>query len=412
MRLFNSWLFAWLTLGLSSVCGPAVAAHAGSLVIVGGGLDPGNSQIYEAFLQSRPADARRIVIIPAASGEPVLAAESVRKSLVRHGAKETEIAVVRLAMHDDPSTATVDESCWSAAARSNEEIAKFAGAGAIWFTGGDQSRITELLTNADGSDTPMLSEIRRRHSGGTVIGGTSAGAAIMSVEMITGGDSAGSLLPGAVGEELSLARGLGFLKMGLVDQHFGQRARLGRLAAALALLGDRGSVGLGIDEDTALVVSGDQTQASVVGSGYVTVLDARTAQSNPATHKRISGLLLGLAAHGDTVALPDGEVTPAPFRKPTGGREYFNVEPGDAGGMAIAGSDLASVIGEGLLDNSAANQIVRHSFAGTAGVTYRFTQGQDARGWWGRDQSGRTRYTADGVGFDIVPISVTIREAK
>ncbi len=412
MRLLKAAVFAWMALGLSSVFAPAVAAQAGSLVIVGGGLEPGNSHIYEAFLQARPADAIRIVIIPAASEEPSLAAESVRKTLVRHGANEAEIAIIRLAMIDDPSTESVNESRWSEAARSADEIAKLAGAGAIWFTGGDQSRISGLLINPDGSDTPMLAKIRSRHGRGAVIGGTSAGAAMMSVGMITGGDSVGALLPGGVGEELLLARGLGFLKTGLVDQHFGQRARLGRLAAALMLLQDRSRVGFGIDEDTALVVSGDQTQASVVGAGYVTVLDARTAKSNLAAHKRISGLLLGLAAHGDTIRLPNGEVMPALFRKPTGGREYFNAEPVDAGGMAIAGSNLASVIGEGLLDNSAADQIVRHSFAGGAGVTYSFTQGPSARGWWGRDPAGRARYAADGVGFDIVPISVTIREAR
>lgn len=411
MGLFPPCLVACMMLATSLVA-PTAAAQVGSLVIVGGGLEPGNSQVYEAFLQARPADARRIVIIPAASGEPALAADSVRKALMRHGAKEADITVIPLALIDDPSTSSVDESRWSEAASSADETARLGGAGAIWFTGGDQSRITGLLINTDGSDTPMLAEIRSRHAEGAVIGGTSAGAAIMSVEMITGGDSLGALLPGALGEEMSLARGLGFLKSGLVDQHFGQRARLGRLAAALMLLPEEGRVGFGIDEDTALVISGDQTQASVVGSGYVTVLDARSAQSNPAVHKRISGLWLSLAAHGDMVGLPDAEVTPAPFRKPTVGREYFDVEPVDAGGMAIAGSDLANVIGEGLLDNSAADQIVRHSFAGTAGVTYRFTQGQSARGWWGRDQAGQARYTADRVTFDILPISITIREAR
>ena len=216
-------------LALLALAGPA-RAEEGTLVIVGGGLEPGNAAVHKAFLNARPADAPAIVIIPAASGEPQTSADSFAEALVSHGAKANDIAAIRLAMIDDPATEDVDESRWAANAASAEEIvrrlflicekeiAKISKAGAIWFTGGDQSRITALLIGADGRETPMLAAIRQRLREGAVVGGSSAGAAIMSDPMITQGDTLAALLPGSPGEPMALGRGLGFVTGALVDQ--------------------------------------------------------------------------------------------------------------------------------------------------------------------------------------------------
>lgn len=389
----------------------AAQAEGGTLVIVGGGLDPANSEIYGALLNARPEGAPTIAIIPAASGESATSARAATRALERHGAKSADIVTIRLALVDDPATAEVDESGWAGNAHDPAEIAAVERAGAIWFLGGDQARIIATLKDKDGSDTPMLAAIRRRLAAGAVVGGTSAGAAVMSEGMIAQGDSLGALLGGEAGERLELTRGLGFLEGALVDQHFGERARLGRFAVALTDPAQSQRIGFGIDEDTALIVSLGGSRATVAGSGYVTLLDARAARRTAGRRIGIEGLVLGLAGAGDSIDLAGASVSPAPFRKPTAGREYLERPLPAGGGMAYGDQSIALVVGEGLVDNAATRVVERHSFAGRQGVTYRFTKSGGVRGWWGRDDQGRARYTIANVVFAITPITIEITKA-
>ena len=396
---------------MASAAPAAQAAEGGTLVIVGGGLDAANSEVWTALLEARPAGAPGIAIIPAASGEAAASAEAAADALLRHGANAADIVTIRLAAVDDPATSEVDESTWSRNGHDPGEIAAIRRAGAIWFTGGDQARIAATLIAGDGSDTPMLAAIRQRLMAGAVVGGTSAGAAIMSEIMIAQGDTLGALLPASGAEPLVLTRGLGFLPDALVDQHFGERARLGRLAAALTDPVGTQRIGLGIDEDTALVVALGERRARVAGNGYVTLLDARRAARLPDRRIGIEGLMLGLAGAGDVIDLEGFRVAPAPIRKRTLGREYVERPLPDGGGMGYGDQSLAGVVGEGLLDNAAATRAERVTFAGSDGVIYRFVETPASRGWWGRDDAGRARYTIDGVAFDISPVSVEIRKA-
>lgn len=408
-RLLLSSSLAWLALGWMA---SSAHAHSGTLVIVGGGLQPDNGEIFTAFLEARPESAPTIVIIPAASGEPQQSSNAFRNALIAHGADPSAILSVELAMMDDPSTEEVDEANWRTNAGNHAEIAKVERAGAIWFTGGDQSRITTLLLDADGRESPMLSTIRHRLQAGAVIGGTSAGAAIMSDPMVTQGDSTAALLPGMAGEPLDLGRGLGFISDVLVDQHFGERARLGRLAVALTNERQPNRIGFGIDEDTAVVIDLADETARVAGSGYVTILDARAAVRSTDGRIAINGLQVGLGGSGDVIDLATGRIDPASFMRPTTGREYFAAPFPAGGGMALAGQSLAEVAGEALLDNSAAQAVERHSFVGAFGVTYRFTQEDSSQGWWGRGLDGQARYALSGIRFDIEPIDVMIRRAE
>jgi len=401
-------IFAGLVL---VACTGAAQAEGGTLVIVGGGLDPANGEIYGALLDARPEGAPGVAIIPAASGESGASSRAATRALERHGAKPEDIVTVRLALVDDPGTPDVDESTWRGNAHDPAEIAAVERAGAIWFLGGDQARITATLLEADGSDTPMLAAIRRRLAAGAVVGGTSAGAAIMSAGMINRGDTLGALIGGEVGEALELTRGLGFLQGALVDQHFGQRARLGRLAAALTDPAQPVRLGFGIDEDTALVIHLAEGSAEVRGSGYVTLLDARAARRTPGRRIGIAGLTLGLAGAGDTIDLAQTAITPAPVRKLIEESEYAKRPLPDGGGMGYGDQTLAAVVGDELLDNIAATFAERHTFAGTMGFTYRFDETGNERAWWGRDAAGRGRFTISGVAFAITPITVEIRKA-
>ena len=136
----------------------------------------------------------------------------------------------------------------------------------IFFTGGNQLRLSTML-----GGTPVAQRIRALNAGGVHVGGTSAGASILSEHMIAFGKEGLSPTAGSV----RLAPGLGLTNRFIIDQHFSQRDRLGRLMAALAY--NPYAVGIGLDEDTAAFIRPDNT-VEVEGSGSVTVLDAGNLQ--------------------------------------------------------------------------------------------------------------------------------------
>jgi cyanophycinase len=135
-------------------------------------------------------------------------------------------------------------------------------ASGIFFTGGNQLRLTTLL-----GGTPVAKLIRNRNAHGVTVGGTSAGASILSEHMIAFGDEGGSAISGSV----RLAPGLGLTNRFVIDQHFRERDRFGRLLTALAY--NPFAVGVGLDEDTAAFI-GPTNLLEVEGTGGVTVVDA------------------------------------------------------------------------------------------------------------------------------------------
>jgi cyanophycinase len=139
-------------------------------------------------------------------------------------------------------------------------VAKIAKASVIFFTGGDQLRITSQV--GDSLVFRCMREVY--HNGGTIVG-TSAGAAAMPQTMLIGGVSDSSNRISA----LSMAPGLAFLADVVIDSHFAERGRMGRLLGAVAQ--NPRNLGLGIDEDTAIMVK--DSQFEVIGSGAVYVVD-------------------------------------------------------------------------------------------------------------------------------------------
>lgn len=140
---------------------------------------------------------------------------------------------------------------------------------AVFLTGGDQNRISALL-----GGTEVAKAMHRANKTGLVVAGTSAGASAISEHMIAEGGT--GLHPRK--HMLHLAPGLGLLRRVVVDQHFLQRQRLGRLLSIVAQ--NPFVLGLGIDEDTAMLVAPDYTM-QVLGAGVVTIVDGRElAESN------------------------------------------------------------------------------------------------------------------------------------
>ncbi|MDT8715617.1 cyanophycinase [Clostridium sp. 19966] len=134
----------------------------------------------------------------------------------------------------------------------------------IFFTGGDQLRITSML-----GGTPLYQKLLENHANGGIIVGTSAGASVMSDTMIIQGPDDDSPKKCT----LKMAPGLGVINGVLIDQHFAQRGRLGRLMVGVAE--NPQSLGIGIDEDTAIVVN-RSGEFQVIGSGAVYIIDGST----------------------------------------------------------------------------------------------------------------------------------------
>jgi cyanophycinase len=158
-------------------------------------------------------------------------------------------------------------------------LAELARADILWFPGGQQTRLADALVEAE-----LMDAIRQRNASGLVIGGTSAGAAIMSKAMLSGTPESGAYLAGArAGTDIPEPRvgwlrglthqGLALWSAAILDQHFTQRSRQSRLLTAV--LDDPARLGVGIDERTAVVVHGQTFR--VVGEGTVTIYDARAA---------------------------------------------------------------------------------------------------------------------------------------
>ncbi|MBK1696365.1 cyanophycinase [Rhodovibrio salinarum] len=148
------------------------------------------------------------------------------------------------------------------AANAPAAVAQVEAADVIFMTGGDQLRLTYVL-----GGTTLLDAIRRRHAAGAVIAGTSAGAAAMSRTMIYDGDAAASMHKGNV----KMTSGLGFVRGVVIDSHFVQCGRFTRLMEVGAANPER--LGLGLGEDTAVVVHPDRV-LEAVGTGHVIVVDS------------------------------------------------------------------------------------------------------------------------------------------
>jgi cyanophycinase len=157
----------------------------------------------------------------------------------------------------------------------------------VFFTGGNQLRISTLI-----GGTSVAKLLRTMNARGVTIGGTSAGASILSEHMIAMGDEGSSPMAGSV----RLAPGLGLTNRFVIDQHFRQRDRLGRLVTALAY--NPFAIGIGLDEDTAAFIGPDNT-LEVEGTGGVTVVDASQLQfsSMDTAEEGEPVCLLGLTVH-------------------------------------------------------------------------------------------------------------------
>lgn len=188
-------------------------------------------------------------------------------------------------------------------------LARIRKLNAVFFGGGDQSRYLKCLLKPNGEDSPALAAIRRTyHRSGMVIAGTSAGTAVqVDRHMITGGESVNALTQKRVGERgdrhdltYEPRGGLGFFPLGLLDTHFSERGRQGRLLRLAAETGTR--FAFGVDENTALVLinrPGKSAKMKVVGENGVQVFDLKRAKKKGGHEWSLSTVKATYLTHGD-----------------------------------------------------------------------------------------------------------------
>lgn len=231
----------------------------GKLVIIGGAEDKdGDCKVLREFVRCAGGISARIAVITAATSLPREVGDEYIRVFERLGV--SDVKVIDTEVREDASEP--------------HNIKAAEEATGIFFTGGDQARITELIKGTK-LDTVIHHRYQRE---GVVIGGTSAGAAMMPDMMIVEGES--KTHPRF--DTVDMGPGMGFLPGIVVDQHFAQRGRLGRLIAAL--MRQPAVVGIGIDENTAVIVDGDEFE--VIGDGAVTVVDESSK-----THNNLDQLL-------------------------------------------------------------------------------------------------------------------------
>jgi cyanophycinase len=286
--------FVAATLGLASAFQPGEAfggaSRGGHLVIIGGGERP--AEVTQKFIElAGGREKARLVIIPLASEDFAGAGRSAVEEFKALGVSQAGVL---------PSNP-------------DEGARNLRSANAVYFTGGDQVRLVSALAG-----TPIPQELHELWRRGGVIGGTSAGAAVMSARMITGEEhGAGpdeerfrSIQSGRV----ALTNGFGFLTNVVIDQHFIARKRENRLFSVILEM--PGLLGIGIDESTAIVVKPDQ-HFEVIGDRSVMVIDARKARhlrKDANNRFAANDLVVHFLLAGDEFDLRKG--LPIPLRAP------------------------------------------------------------------------------------------------
>ena len=250
---------------------PVNGEQRGWIIPIGGAEDKdANPSILQRFVELCGGSEADIVVIPTASR---LKDTGPRYEELFRGMGVAQVEVLDFDTRRD--------------CQEEGRLARLARASGIFFTGGNQLRLSTIL-----GGTHVARTIRLRNAQGVTVAGTSAGAGFLSEHMIAFGSEGSSPRASSV----RLAPGLGLTNRFVIDQHFRQRDRLGRLTAALAY--NPFAIGIGLDEDTAAFISPDDT-LEVEGSGAVTLVDAHDLQFSSMAHADEDDpvCMLGLGVH-------------------------------------------------------------------------------------------------------------------
>ena len=415
----------------------------GDLVIVGGAEVLERKTILSRFVELSGGPEGRFLVLASATGSPLEGFERQRRWLGEAGVAPERVELLRVSGKVDG---------WERGAWDGAELDRLERADGLWLLGGDQNLTIALLQDEAGGDSPLLAAIRRRAArshaeGGLVVGGTSAGAAVLSDPMLCAGTSFGALaLPRAKGPgeaemspALLVGRGFGLFPEGVVDQHFDARARLARLAEAALVEDGARRPAFGIAEATALVYEGGPRRISVTRAGTVCVLDSRGAKRSLVPTKagprlRIEDLLFHCLTEGDSY-FPGEERVDFGLKEelPPSGAAFASERP-EASGVLSPYSRLADFAARMLLDNApgllfldprSGRRYARSLLVEETGLP---EGGSACLGWEirlgrhlpGREGPGRKegrlyydgRYSFENVYVDILPLEIDINRPE
>jgi cyanophycinase len=240
------------------------------MLILSGGNDSADGAPMKRIAEETAARGGKLLICTASSSEPEETFQRHADVLRGLGVEQIEHLDLRI----------------RAQAMEPEAAEQLEGASTVFFTGGDQLRLTATI-----GDSLVFRRLRELHDEGLLLAGTSSGCAAIPETMLISGGSAGA--PQA--EDIGMAPGLAFMAGIVLDSHFAERGRIGRLLAAIAQ--NPKNLGVGVDEDTAIVVEGDSFE--VIGQGAVLVLDGANVSFSSLSGESRHGItsLFGVTLH-------------------------------------------------------------------------------------------------------------------
>ncbi|MEM7681554.1 MAG: cyanophycinase [Planctomycetota bacterium] len=378
--LIRTALGLLLCVGATPADAGAESLEAGQLVIVGGRLSPGHEAVYRAVLDAAIDDGR-VGVIPLASGVPERSGPLTVQDFQQYAADNGRVFDTELTNNAPEYAGT------------RECAKKLAACGGLWFTGGNQNRITAAMRPASG-DTPSYQAVLGLLKRGGVVGGTSAGAAMMSDSMITGGTSRDAMLlganPGIDVPGVGYAPGMGYFHYGLVDQHFLRRGRFGRLMVATTELGL--DYGFGVSENRAMHVDLSQDRVTVIGDEGLTFLDLSDAEH--ADHGW-SNARVSILSDGDVLDPTTGAVEAASARKPLS-------HPGVAGVPGVTFPNMWDPHVVGLMVRVLAMNPAQPVSATDGAFDYWMSADEQTR-FYGGAGAEDASLTAVGVRLDVMP---------
>jgi cyanophycinase len=280
---------------------PVRSPPKGTLVIIGGGLRADNAGVWKRIVELSGGTGARIAVFGAASINPERSANFTIAKLNEHGADAFFV----------PLGVKYPGSDYRKAAEDPAIVAAVRASSGIYFVGGNQARITQALVRNDGSHTAVLDAVWEVYRRGGVLAGSSAGAAIMSTTMFYDAKPVLDMLKLGVTDGKEIAPGLGFIGNDVfIDQHLLVRGRFARMIPVMLKKGYQ--IGLGIDENSAMIVTPDR-EVEVIGYSGALLLDL----SNAITDRGVKGFNVSNAAisyldRGDKFNLVTRAFTPAP----------------------------------------------------------------------------------------------------
>jgi cyanophycinase len=380
----------------------------GTCVVIGGALRGDNVPVIHRLIQAGGGLLKCRFAVIASASHSIRGAVHFADLLRSSGVAADRIDVLDLR----PENAKT--------AYDQKNVAAIRRATIVYLAGGEQERILMALRKPGGGDTPALAAIKEVFARGGAISGSSAGAAVMGLTMISAAgirragldEGMDALDFGLTSDDsrrgLLVTPGLGFFTAGIVDQHFNQtRGRLGRLARVAAE--KKIHFGFGVDENTAMVVGPDGA-IEVVGAGCVTIVDASAATCDDGPLGcRIHGLRLSCIETGDRFDPKTGTIAANPVKEPDSeddwkSNNHLITDINAAGAVPYA-------LFSGLIDNAAPRQVgVAFHFSGSFGHGYRFTfQKPKTMRVWSGVVNNIVNHSIQDAALDIEPVVSTLQ---